>query len=213
LTAPEYQRTNFTHAELVDVVTRRLVRPWNSLCAVLAVLLAGVDPATPLPTSTAGRQAAATVAERIGSCYELDGYSPARAAEAIAQHLDRLRARAEAAVGEAAEGEAAEGEAVEGEAVEGEAVEGEAVEGEAVAGRTAVSTGDLLLEIRTLLSYAAPILMDVAEQAEATGVDTRPNTGQDPEISAFTLPTLPEIAGSAAAELVRPVAASAAARP
>jgi methionyl-tRNA synthetase len=50
--------------------------------------------------------------------------------------------------------------------------------------------GDLLLQVRTLLSGAAPILVDVAAEAEAAGVDLR-LTGAAPEtIAPFDLPRL-----------------------
>lgn len=51
--------------------------------------------------------------------------------------------------------------------------------------------GDLLLEVRTLLACAAPILIDVAAEAEAAGVELTLGTGAE-TIDAFLLPRLPE---------------------
>ncbi|HEV3357696.1 MAG TPA: class I tRNA ligase family protein [Pseudonocardiaceae bacterium] len=56
-------------------------------------------------------------------------------------------------------------------------------------GPAPVRLGDLLLEVRTLLAGAAPILIDVA--AAATGVDLRPAAGLPDAITAFELPRLP----------------------
>jgi len=58
--------------------------------------------------------------------------------------------------------------------------------------------GDLLLEIRTLLAGAAPILVDAAAQAAADGVDLRLDAEQSDAIEAFRLPKLPPADHSAA---------------
>lgn len=58
-------------------------------------------------------------------------------------------------------------------------------------GHPAITAGDLLLEIRTLLAGAAPILVDVAAQAAADGVDLRPDGEPPAAIAAFRLPKLP----------------------
>lgn len=179
LTAPEYQRTNFTRGELVEVVSRRLVEPWNVLAEALALLLVNVDTAVPLATGGRGRRMAAAMADRLRRCYELETFSPARAAETILVHLDRLRREAE----------------------------------EAAAGlRGAADVGDLLLQVRTVLSYAAPILVDAADRAAAAGVDTVPDGGTASHIRAFSLPPLPRVEFVAAVP-ARMTAAPAAARP
>jgi len=52
--------------------------------------------------------------------------------------------------------------------------------------------GDLLLEVRTLLAYAAPILIDAADRATGAGVDLRlAATGAD-LVPVFDLPRLPD---------------------
>jgi methionyl-tRNA synthetase len=50
--------------------------------------------------------------------------------------------------------------------------------------------GDLLLQARTLLACAAPILIDLAEQAAASGIDLRLAADQPASITAFELPRL-----------------------
>jgi methionyl-tRNA synthetase len=60
------------------------------------------------------------------------------------------------------------------------------------------TVGDLLLEIRTLLAGAAPILADAAATATAEGVDLRLDLTQPATVSAFRLPRLPTEAGPAA---------------
>jgi len=94
LTAPEYQRTNFTRQELREVTEQRLVEPWNALAEAISLLMAG-RAGTTLATSAAGRARAALVQARLDRCYQLKGYSVARAAETIADQLARLRTAAE----------------------------------------------------------------------------------------------------------------------
>ena len=94
LTAPEYQRTNFSRAAMRQVVTRRLVDPWNGLADALALCLMDADTATPLPTSERGRRDSAAVLARFRLCYELPGFSMTRAAETVAGQVDRALAAA-----------------------------------------------------------------------------------------------------------------------
>ena len=54
LTAPEYQRTNFTRPTLHEVTEQRLVEPWNALAEAVSLLMAG-RPGTVLATTAAGR--------------------------------------------------------------------------------------------------------------------------------------------------------------
>jgi methionyl-tRNA synthetase len=88
-TSPEYQRTSFGRAALGRVTGDRLVRPWNAIAAA-------IEPWAdhgPLPVSGRGHAAAARMAERFRSCYELDGFSLGRAAGTIAEQLARLAGR------------------------------------------------------------------------------------------------------------------------
>lgn len=58
-------------------------------------------------------------------------------------------------------------------------------------GEADAEPGDLLLELRTLLAGAAPILVDTAAQAAADGVDLRLDTDRTDAIKAFRLTALP----------------------
>jgi methionyl-tRNA synthetase len=99
LTAPEYQRTNFSRDGLERATTRHLVEPWNALADALSLARLGADPADRLPTTAAGRRRAAVMVERFRSCYQLSTFSLTRAAETVVAHLGRLRAAAEGADG------------------------------------------------------------------------------------------------------------------
>ncbi|MFC4907221.1 class I tRNA ligase family protein [Actinomadura gamaensis] len=155
LTAPETQRTDFTVEAMRAATGRRLVGPWNRLADALRAATLADEPG-PRPVSGEGRTRAAVMAARFRSCYDLASFSPARAAETLLIHLDRLVASASAGT---------------------------------------ASTGDLLLEARTLLAFAAPILIDVAAEARAAGVDLRTDAAEPPtEISPFVLPRLPDSA-------------------
>ncbi|HET6208864.1 MAG TPA: class I tRNA ligase family protein [Jatrophihabitans sp.] len=147
LTAPENQRTNFTFDELCRITERRLVQPWNALAD--AVSLLGMAGDQTLPTTPDGRRRATVLAGRIQACYQLSGFSIARAANTIADQLARLRAEAD----------------------------------------SCREPGDLLLQARTLLACAAPILIDLADQASADGLELR-LADQPTSITAFELPRL-----------------------
>ncbi|MFF8277414.1 class I tRNA ligase family protein [Streptomyces lateritius] len=98
LTAPEYQRTNFSAAALSEVATRRLIDPWNRLAEALALAVpAGTG--TPLPTSAQGRTRAAGIVERFRLGYELEAFSLGRVAESVAGALDRLTSLAGSVAG------------------------------------------------------------------------------------------------------------------
>ena len=99
LTAPEFQRTNFSREALERGVARELVAPWNALADALSLARLGVDPTDQLPTTDAGRQRAAVMAGRFRACYELPDFSLTRAAQTIAAHVGRLLAAAERADG------------------------------------------------------------------------------------------------------------------
>nr|WP_240956522.1 class I tRNA ligase family protein [Micromonospora sp. HNM0581] len=88
LTAPEFQRTNFTETDLRYTVTTRLVEPWNRLATALDELT--IPDGTVLPVSPAGLARARTVADRLGRPYQDDRFSPSRVADTIATQLDRL---------------------------------------------------------------------------------------------------------------------------
>lgn len=158
LTAPETQRTDFTVEALRAATAARLVGPWNRLADALRSAVLDAEPG-PQPVSDAGRTRAAVMAERFRGCYDLRSYSPARAAETLLIHLDRL-------VG--------------------------------AAGSRTEPAGDLLLEARTLLAFAAPILIDVAAEARGAGVDLSADLRADlttgaasTRIAPFVLPRLP----------------------
>ncbi|GAA4622763.1 class I tRNA ligase family protein [Actinoallomurus vinaceus] len=94
LTAPEYQRTDFSVAALREVTTRRLVEPWNALADALWLVSAGAGDA-PLPTSETGRRRAELLIERVRLGYELPSLT--RVADTIAGRLDGLAEEAAAA--------------------------------------------------------------------------------------------------------------------
>lgn len=71
------------------------------------------------------------------------------------------------------------------------------------ADRGGAELGDLLLEVRTLLAGAAPILVDTAARAAADGVDLRLDTEEPDAIEMFRLPALPAV-GQRATERTRP---------
>ncbi|MFD9126970.1 class I tRNA ligase family protein [Kitasatospora sp. NPDC059571] len=89
LANPENQRTNFSRAALTKVVEQRLAAPWRRLAAGLERAAEAVGTGV-LPVSAAARERAAIVLERFALCYELEGYSPTRAADLIAVQLERL---------------------------------------------------------------------------------------------------------------------------
>ncbi|HEV2887562.1 MAG TPA: class I tRNA ligase family protein [Jatrophihabitans sp.] len=165
LTAPEYQRTNFTQQALREVTEQRLVEPWNALAEAISLLMADRS-GTTLATTPAGRARAALMLARLRGCYELGSYSVARAAETIIDQLARLRTAAEDGPAE---------------------------------------PGDLLLEARTLLAGAAPILIGLAEQAIAAGLELDLTAEPAGSVPAFELPRLAchnETPDSPAAELI-----------
>lgn len=150
MTAPEYQRTNFTRQALREVTEQRLVEPWNALAEAVSLLMTG-RAGTTLGTTPAGRARAGLVQARLRNCYELGSFSVARAAETIADQLARLRTMAEDGPAE---------------------------------------PGDLLLEVRTLLAGAAPILIGLAEQASAAGLELDLTAAPAEQVPAFELPRL-----------------------
>jgi methionyl-tRNA synthetase len=62
-----------------------------------------------------------------------------------------------------------------------------------LAGDPRITLGDLLLEVRTLLAGAAPILIDVAERAAAAGVDLSLAAEVPHTVAVFDLPRLPSV--------------------
>jgi methionyl-tRNA synthetase len=96
LTAPEYQRTNFSAAALTEVTTRRLTGPWNRLADALARAVPA-GPGTARPTSAEGRARAAGIVERFRLGYEVEAFSLGRTAERITGALTRLTSLAQAA--------------------------------------------------------------------------------------------------------------------
>ncbi|MFD5027644.1 class I tRNA ligase family protein [Streptomyces sp. NPDC058373] len=94
LTAPEFQRTNFSTAALTEVTARRLTGPWNLLADALDAL-APPGSATPLPTTATGRARAAGIVERFRLTYEVESFSLGRTAEHLAVTVGRLAATAQ----------------------------------------------------------------------------------------------------------------------
>jgi methionyl-tRNA synthetase len=165
LTAPEHSRTNFSRAALEKIAGERLVGPWNRLAATMAKLTAeaGAE-GEPLPVSPEGPARAAVIVERFSLCLQLSSFSLSRAADLIVQNIARLGQIAERTTQQELDGSALR-----------------------------VRLGDLYLQLRALISCAAPILIDLA--AEASWVD-----GYEPRIAAevfdvsqtraFPVPTL-----------------------
>ncbi|WP_428965950.1 class I tRNA ligase family protein [Micromonospora fluostatini] len=151
LTAPEFQRTNFTEADLRAVVTTRLVRPWNRLAAALADL--PVPDGTVLPVSPAGRDRCRAVADRLRRHYHDDRFSPSAIADTIALQVDRL---AQDRLGPD-------------------------------------TAADVLAQLRTLLGYAAPVLVDVTDTLAAAGVRLRVEEEPSDKVTVFRLPALPTV--------------------
>jgi methionyl-tRNA synthetase len=89
LTGPELQRTTFAR-DALNETARRLAGPWNALARALPA--AGSE----LPVSAAGRARAELLRQRFRLCYELDDFSPARAAETVLANVTRLRTASEA---------------------------------------------------------------------------------------------------------------------
>ena len=85
-TSPENQRTTFSRDSLAKVTSSRLVGPWNRIADKADALIGR----GPLPVSERSRSSAARIVERFGACYELDRFSLTRAAETLAEQLDRL---------------------------------------------------------------------------------------------------------------------------
>ncbi|WP_410579342.1 class I tRNA ligase family protein [Amycolatopsis sp. lyj-108] len=69
-----------------------------------------------------------------------------------------------------------------------------------LAGGSAITPGDLVLETRTLLAGAAPILIDAAEAAGKDGVDLSLTAEPPASVPAFRLPRLPEEASHETAD-------------
>jgi methionyl-tRNA synthetase len=146
LSAPEHARTSFSRATLDKLADQRLVGPWNELAAMLAKLTAEAGAGTePLPVSAETPARAAAMVARFSLCYELTTFSLSRAADLVAQNVERLRVHAQRALA-----------------------------GDLDTGALRVRLGDLFLQLRALISCAAPILIDLAANAARTGdVDLR----------------------------------------
>ncbi|TQM31790.1 class I tRNA ligase family protein [Nocardia bhagyanarayanae] len=84
--SPEFQRTSFSHDELVALTKTRLVEPWNRVAAKADDWVwRGA-----LPISDRGRSEALRMVERFEVAYELPGFSLNRVAETLTQQLARL---------------------------------------------------------------------------------------------------------------------------
>jgi methionyl-tRNA synthetase len=165
LSAPEHARTNFSRATLDRVVGKRLVAAWNDLAAALAKLTAGAGgDGTALPVPPEAAGKAAAMVARFSLCYELDSFSLTRAADLIVGHVARLRASAHQAVADDLSPDALD-----------------------------ARLGDLYLQVRALISCAAPILIDVAaDAARAGGFELGMSAApfDVAQTTAFAIPTL-----------------------
>jgi methionyl-tRNA synthetase len=153
LTAPEFQRTNFTEADLRAVVTSRLLQPWNRLATAFAGL--PISPGAVLPVTRSGRDRARAVAERLRRHYHADRFSPSAVADTIGTQLDRL----------------------------------------AHSRIDTDTAADTLAQLRTLLGFAAPILVDMAGILAAAGVRLGLDDGSSDKVTMFRLPPLPAAFG------------------
>jgi methionyl-tRNA synthetase len=165
LTAPEHARTSFSRAMLDKLATERLVGPWNDLSAALAELTAqvGLDGA-PLPVSAQAPARAAAMVSRFSSCFERATFSLARAAELVAQNVERLRAHARRALADNLDRDSLR-----------------------------LVLGDLFLQLRALVTCSSPILIDLAaETARAGRLDLRMSAEafDVSETTAFPVPRL-----------------------
>ncbi|GAA1987084.1 class I tRNA ligase family protein [Kitasatospora viridis] len=93
LTLPERERTNFDRAALAEVTARRLTGPWNELAARLAERTEPVG-AEPQQITAAGRADEERFAAALRDCFELTGFSVARAAALLADRIAELNERA-----------------------------------------------------------------------------------------------------------------------
>jgi methionyl-tRNA synthetase len=164
LTGPEFQRTSFNAAELRRMTSQRLAGPWNRVAEATASVAARA-PAGPLPTSPDGRRRATAIADEFRRCYELRGFSPARAA---GQVLDLLSSLAGAGTADAVPGGTGR-----------------------LGHQASAAAGDLLIAVRALLAGSAPMLIDTAARAAATGVDVTMTSDPPAAIEPFGLPPLP----------------------
>ncbi|HEX5541037.1 MAG TPA: class I tRNA ligase family protein [Micromonospora sp.] len=153
LTAPEFQRTNFTEDDLQAMVTTRLVHPWNRLATALAEL--PIVDGRVLPVSPAGRNRARAVADRLRRHYHDDRFSPSAIADTLATQLERL---ADSRI-------------------------------------DADTAADVLAQLQTVLAYAAPILIDVADTLTGDGVRLQLDDGSADKVAMFRLPLLPTAFG------------------
>lgn len=84
--SPEFQRTSFSHEELVALTRTRLVEPWNRVAAEADAWVWRGE----LPVSQRGRDDARRMVARFRAAYELPGFSLNRAAETLTQQVARL---------------------------------------------------------------------------------------------------------------------------
>jgi methionyl-tRNA synthetase len=182
-TAPEHAKTNFSRAALDEVVGSRLTEPWNELSAILASLTARADDAdsargtggnggpggaggagTLWPVSPQARAWAAAMMARFSQCFELSSFSLNRAAELVTQNLERLLLHAQRAANDDLGNEVLR-----------------------------ARIGDLFLQLRALITCAAPILIDLAARTAQAG-DFEFRISADAfdlsEINAFPVPRL-----------------------
>ena len=150
LTAPEFQRTNFTEADL-RWWGRPAARPWNRLATALDKL--AVSDGVVLKVTEAGRPGLGWSADRLRRHYLTSGSarprSPTRSSPSWA--------------------------------------------GWRVTGSTRTPQTDVLAQVRRLLAYAAPLLIDVTDTL--VGAEVRPpiDDGSADKVTMFRLPLLPDV--------------------
>jgi len=90
LSAPEYQRTNFSLDEMREVLARVLVGPWNEIADTIVNAARHHHAHGELPTSPAARLRCRRMADRLRASYQLSTFSLRHVAATIVAHLSRL---------------------------------------------------------------------------------------------------------------------------
>ncbi len=172
LTAPEYQRTTFSRAGLTKVVGQRLTGPWNRLVGILAKAVAG--------SGGGARPLPVSAVGRARAATMVERFNfayemPNYSLNLVAEMiLTQVSRLARIATDLNGRQVAAEPE----------------------------DWGDLLLQTKALLTFAAPILIDLAAAAREVGGVAgmlTPGAFDVQTVTAFTPPSLPTIASAAAA--------------
>ncbi|MEH1098295.1 class I tRNA ligase family protein [Micromonospora sp. CPCC 205561] len=178
-TSPEHQRTNFSRSALTTLVRTRLVGPWNRVADAMNRWYEAQRPPADwtLPVTAAGRTAAATMIGRFAGHAELSHFSLNRVAETITSQLARLA----------------------------ELTERFESGDHRDAGR--IRAGDLYHEVETFLRGAAPVLIDLADEAlGAAAPHLLDGAAEARQVRPRRLPRLAELDGAATHRSARLVA-------